>query len=212
VTLALIASDIVSTKFSTKTIAVMGVLTAIAVVLRPIGAGVAGIEPIWLIIILTGRALGAAAGFVIGCTAIIASAFVSGGVGPWLPYQMMVAAWIGMFAGLLPRLRGKFEAGLLAIYGFFATFLYGWLLNLWFWPTAVGLQSAIDFDVNASTGQRLISWVRFSTATSLGFDIPRAILTAALLLFGSRPLLAAIRRGNRAIEIGTGATEVAPSP
>lgn len=200
-TLGLIISDIVSARFSTKTLAIVGILTAIAVAVRPLGAGVAGIEPIWLIIIVAGRVLGSSIGFIIGSTSIIASAFITGGVGPWLPYQMMLAAWIGMAAGWLPQTRGKSEVWMLAVYGAAVSFIFGWMMNLWFWPTAIGLQPSISFDITDSVMQRIEAWVRFSLTTSLGFDIPRAIFTAALLALGSRPFAAALRRATRNVVI-----------
>ena len=39
------------------------------------------------------------------------------GVGPWLPFQMIAAGWVGFGAGLLPQLRGRAEAPLIAAYG-----------------------------------------------------------------------------------------------
>jgi energy-coupling factor transport system substrate-specific component len=200
-TIGLIISDVVSARFNTKTLALVGILTAIAVAVRPLGAGVAGIEPIWLIIIISGRVLGSSIGFVIGSTSIIASAFITGGVGPWLPYQMMLAAWMGMGAGWLPKVRGKSEIWLVATYGAVVAFIFGWMMNLWFWPTAIGLQSNISFEVTDSLAERVEAWIRFSLATSLGFDIPRALFTAALLVIGTRPLSAALRRATRKVVI-----------
>jgi energy-coupling factor transport system substrate-specific component len=196
-TIGLIISDVVSARFTTKTLALVGILTAIAVAVRPLGAGVAGIEPIWLIIIVAGRILGSSIGFVIGSTAIIASAFITGGVGPWMPYQMMLAAWIGVGAGLLPKVRGWAEVWIVSLYGAVSAIIFGWMMNLWFWPTAVGLQASISFDVTDSISERIATWIKFSLTTSLGFDIPRALFTAALLAVGTRPLAAALRRATR---------------
>ena len=60
-------------------------------------------------IVLAGRVFGAGFGVVLGCSTLFASAIITGGVGPWLPYQMFGASWVGLLAGLLPRLRGKAE-------------------------------------------------------------------------------------------------------
>ena len=51
-----------------------------------------------------GRVFGPGFGFALGCTSLFASAIITGGVGPWMPYQMFGCAWIGLFAGLLPPL------------------------------------------------------------------------------------------------------------
>ena len=56
-------------------------------------------------------------GFVLGATTLFASALVTGGVGPWLPFQMLGAAWVGWGAGMLPPLRGRAEMLMLAAYG-----------------------------------------------------------------------------------------------
>ena len=37
------------------------------------------------------------------CLAIAVSAFLTGGIGPWLPFQMLGAGWVGLFAGWLPQ-------------------------------------------------------------------------------------------------------------
>ncbi|MDP4676107.1 MAG: ECF transporter S component [Candidatus Nanopelagicales bacterium] len=185
-----------------KAVAMLGVLAAVVCVLRPLGAGVAGIEPIWIIIILGGRALGPGFGFVLGSTSLLASAFLTGGVGPWLPFQMLAAGWIGLGAGLLPAVRGRVEIVMLATYGAGAAMVFGLLLNLWFWPFAAGIDvlgadSGIAFVPGAPAAENFTRWLLFSAATSWGFDIPRAIITASLIAVLGRPLLIALRRGAR---------------
>ena len=59
------------------------------------------------------------------------------GVGPWLPYQMFGCAFVGLVAGLLPRMTGKAEVIMLAVYGSLSGYLFGFLLNLQFWPFSV---------------------------------------------------------------------------
>lgn len=185
-----------------KAIALLGVLAAVVCVLRPLGAGTAGIEPIWVILILGGRALGPGFGFALGALSLTASAFVTGGVGPWLPFQMLAAAWVGLGAGLLPPMRGRAEIGLLAAYGAIAAIGYGLLMNLWQWPLALGVNTTgmddgLAFVPGAPPVENLVRWFAFSVATSWGFDIPRAILTAALILIVGRPILTALRRASR---------------
>jgi len=55
--------------------------------LRPLGAGVAGIEPMWAVLILGGFALGPGFGFVLGSVSLFASALITGGVGPCSPFK-----------------------------------------------------------------------------------------------------------------------------
>lgn len=185
-----------------KAIAILGVLAAVVCILRPLGAGTAGLEPIWFIIILGGRALGPGFGFALGSLSLAASALITGGVGPWLPFQMIAAAWVGLGAGLLPGLRGRSEIAMLAAYGMVASMGYGLVMNLWFWPFLGGLEAtayspAILFDPGASVSENLGRWLAFSLVTSLGWDIPRGILTAVLILIAGRPVLTALERASR---------------
>ncbi len=189
-----------------KSVAMLGVLTAIVAALRPLGAGVAGIEPIWAIIILGAYALGPGFGFVLGAVSLFASALITGGIGPWLPFQMLAAAWIGLAAGLLattPVARRWRQAHpwreviALAAFACFAAIAYGMLMNLWFWPFTVDLAPAIAFAPGEAVATNLLSWLRFSLVTSLGFDIPRAVLATALIVVAGRPILVALRRASR---------------
>jgi energy-coupling factor transport system substrate-specific component len=187
-------ADVMQGGIDSRSLAILGVLTAVVAAIRPLGAGVAGLEPVWAIIIIGGRALGASFGFVLGAIGILGSAILTGGIGPWLPFQMLVAAWVGAGAGLLPKLTGKKEVLLISAYGFVVGFLAGLLLNLWFWPFANGLLPEISFEPGLAITEQLSRWVRFSLLTSFGYDLPRGILTAVLLFFLSNPLLKAMRR------------------
>jgi energy-coupling factor transport system substrate-specific component len=187
-------ADVMQGGIDSRSLAILGVLTAVVAAIRPLGAGVAGLEPVWAIIIIGGRALGASFGFVLGAIGILGSAILTGGIGPWLPFQMLVAAWVGAGAGLLPKLTGKKEVLLISAYGFVVGFLAGLLLNLWFWPFANGLLPEISFEPGLAITEQLSRWVRFSLLTSFGYDLPRGILTAVLLFFLANPLLKAMRR------------------
>jgi energy-coupling factor transport system substrate-specific component len=180
-----------------KSIAMLGVLSAVIAALRPLGGGTAGLEPIWVVLILGGRALGPGFGFCLGSISLFASALLTGGVGPWLPFQMLGAAWVGLGAGLLPRASGRRELLLLSAYGAVACIAYGFLLNLWFWPFTAGLPEQLSFVAGAPMGQNLLAWLRFCLVTSLGYDIPRAVLTVVLILVAGRPVLTALRRISR---------------
>lgn len=177
-----------------KSIAMLGVLAAVIAALRPLGGGTAGLEPIWAVLILSGRALGPGFGFSLGAISLFASALTTGGIGPWLPFQMIGAAWVGLGAGLLPRATGKRELVMLAVYGAAACVAYGFLLNLWFWPFTSTLPDQLAFTPGASIAVNAIAWLRFCLVTSLGYDLPRAILTVALILVAGHPVLTALRR------------------
>ena len=180
-----------------KSIALLGVMAAVIAALRPLGGGIAGLEPIWMVLILGGRALGPGFGFSLGAISLFASALLTGGVGPWLPFQMLAAAWVGLGAGLLPRVTGKRELAMLAAYGAAVSLLFGLLMNLWFWPFVSGLPEQIAFVAGSPVGENLAHWLRFTLITSLGYDIPRAVLTVVLILLAGKPVLLALRRVSR---------------
>ncbi|MFO7778964.1 MAG: ECF transporter S component [Nitriliruptoraceae bacterium] len=180
-----------------KTVAMLGVLAAVGAALRPLGTGVAGFEPVFFLLVLAGRAYGPGFGFVLGATTLFASALLTAGVGPWLPFQMLGAAWVGAGAGLLPQLRRRAELALLAGYAAIAGLAYGLALNLSFWPFAVGTASTISFVAGDPVLENLGRFLAFSLATSLAFDLPRAVLTATLVAVTGRPILRALRRAAR---------------
>lgn len=195
--LLLVMTEVADGGLDARGVAMLGVLSAVAAALRPLGAGTVGFEPIWVVIILGGRALGPGFGFLLGNVSLFASALLTGGVGPWLPFQMIAAGWVGFGAGLLPQLRGRAEAPLIAAYGAVAAIAYGFLLNLWFWPWATGTATQLSFVAGAPVLENLHRWLLFNLATSLGFDLPRAALVAVLLLIAGPPILAALRRATR---------------
>src|SRR5690606_357443 len=119
VLIAVVLAELHRGGLDAKALAMLGVLSAANAALRPLGAGTAGVETVFFLLVLAGRVYGRGFGFVLGSTSLFASALLTGGVGPWLPFQMMASSWIGLGAGLLPakRLRGRWELVLLATYG-----------------------------------------------------------------------------------------------
>lgn len=183
----------------TKGIAMLGVLTAIGAALRPVGAGVAGIETVFFMLILAGRVYGPGFGFVLGTTTLFASALLTGGIGPWLPFQMLAAGWVGLGAGLLPtRVRGRYEVALLALYGAVSAYAFGFLLNMWFWPYAVGADTTLSYEPGAAVFENLRRFFWYTVATStLGWDTGRAITNVVALVVLGPTVLAVLRRASR---------------
>ncbi|MFJ9677114.1 ECF transporter S component [Streptomyces sp. NPDC101194] len=183
-----------------KAVAMLGVLAAVGAALRPLGAGTAGLEPMFFLMVLSGRVLGPGFGFVLGSVTMFASALLTGGVGPWMPFQMLSMGWFTMGAGLLPgpdRLRGRAESLMLAVYGFVAAFAYGTVMNLYGWTIVPGLGSGISFHAGDPLAENLVRFLAYCTATSLGWDLGRAVLTVVLTLAIGPTLLKALRRATR---------------
>jgi energy-coupling factor transport system substrate-specific component len=77
-----------------------------------------------------------------------------------------------------------------------AGLFYGMLLNLWFWPFA-SYAPELSYVPGDPVAENLHRYLVFWATTSLGWDIPRGILTAAAILLAGRPVLAALRRTAR---------------
>ncbi len=181
---------------SAKAVALLGVLGAIGAVTRVAGDTVGGIEPVFIVLILAGRAFGARFGFLLGAVVMTVSAVISGGIGPWLPFQVFACAWVAAGAGLLPGIRSRLgELILLAGYGAIVSWLVGAALNLWFWPFAIGSGTSISYAADASLAHNLKAFALYSLATStLTWDTVRAITTVVGIALVGRPVLAALRR------------------
>ncbi len=187
-----------------RTLAILGVLSACNAVLRGLSAGTAGVELVFFLLILGGRVFGPGFGVALGCTSLFASALVTAGVGPWLPYQMLVSAWVGMGAGLLPRrVTGRNEIVMLAAYGVVSAYAFGLLMNLSGWPFALGIavpghEGSLDFVAGAPLAENLQRFAVYTLLTSTGsFDTGRAITTAVAIAVLGPAVLTTLRRASR---------------
>ncbi len=206
VVIAVVLAELADGGMDARMLALLGVLTAVNAVLRGISAGLAGIELVFFLLILAGRVFGPAFGFVLGCTSLLASALVTGGVGPWLPYQMLVSAWVGLGAGLLPgrrRLRGRGELALLVAYGVVAAYAFGLLMNLSGWPFLLGIDlPGVSAQIAFVPGDPLLDNLRrfgvYTLVTSTGsWDTGRAITNSVALLLLGPAVLTTLRRAAR---------------
>jgi energy-coupling factor transport system substrate-specific component len=206
---ALVVAELSDGGLDAKTVAVLGVLAAAGGALRVLGAGTAGLEPMFFLLVVAGRVLGRGVGFVLGALAVLVGAFLTGGVGPWAPFQMIAAGWVGFGAGCLPRASGRTERVMLAGYGMVVGLLFGLLMNLWFWPfIASGAPAGMGFVPGDPVSANLSRYGTFYLATSLGWDLPRGVLTAVLVMVAGRPVLASLRRGTRRAAFGATGTFV----
>ena len=195
---------------SAKTVAMLGVLVAVASVLRFIEVAVpmpGGFSPIFAPIILVGYVFGGRFGFLMGALTLLVSGLVTGGVGPWLPYQMFAAGWVGLSAGWLrqiPRPKtqspdlgfGRWELGLLSLFAFIWGLLYGAIINLYFWPFAMG-PGGQSWTPGLGLRETLGRYAAFYAATSLGWDMIRAAGNVALILLLGKPTIRALARFQR---------------
>ncbi|SEP52296.1 ECF transporter S component [Amycolatopsis saalfeldensis] len=200
VLILIVLAELSSGGLDSKALALLGVLSAVDAALRPLGAGTGGIELVFFLLVLAGRVFGPGFGFVLGATSLFASALLTGGVGPWLPFQMLASSMVGMGAGLLPsRVKGRWEIAMLAGYGVLAAYFYGLAMSMFTWPFLAG-SSALDFVPGAPLADNLHRFLVFTVLTStIGWDTGRALTNlAAILLLGPAILLVLRRAARRA--------------
>jgi energy-coupling factor transport system substrate-specific component len=205
--IAVVLAEMSSGGLDVKAIAMLGLLSGVGAALRPLGAGTAGLETVFFLLILAGRVYGPGFGFVLGSTTMFASAFLTGGVGPWLPFQMIAASWVGLGAGLLPRYRSHAEIAILAFYGAVSAYVFGFLVNMWFWPYSIGTfvgtgaDPGLQFVPGDAVTGNLRRFFGFTLATStLGWDTGRAITNVVVICTLGAPVLAALRRARRRVD------------
>lgn len=212
VVIAVVLAELSEGGLDTRVLAMLGVLSAVIAILRGVSAGTGGVELVFFLLILAGRVFGPGFGFVLGVTSLFASALMTAGVGPWLPFQMLVSAWVGMGAGLLPRrVTGRAEIVMLAAYGVVAAYAYGLLMNLSGWPFLLGIvvpgheQTALSFDPSAPLTDNLQAFLAYTLITSTtSFDTGRAITNAVAVVVLGPAVLATLRRAaRRATVVGT---------
>lgn len=180
-----------------KAVALLGLLAAVGAILRPLAAGTAGIETVFLPLVLGGRVLGPGFGFVLGSTTLFSSALLTGGVGPWLPYQMLAAGFVGLGAGLLPKAGRKLELVWLCAWGALSAFVFGWLMDLAFWPFTLGTGTDASYVPGAPALENLHRFVVFNALTSLGWNIGRVATNVIGIALLATPMLRVLRRTTR---------------
>ena len=193
---AAIALEVRRGTMTGTTVALLGVLSAVAGLLRLLALPGGG-NGIYFLVILAGVAFGPRFGLLLGLLAMAVSAVVTGGIGPWLPFQMLALSWMGAGAGFLGRATRRLppglEVGVLAGYGWIWGFLYGAILNLWFWPFQVD-GGALSYSPGLSTAQTLHHYYSFYVASSFAWDAAGGLANAILIVLTGRALLRSLRR------------------
>ena len=162
-----------------RELVILAVMCALAVASR-VAVPIPNFKPITAIIMLTGVAFGAEAGFLTGAISAFASNFFLS-QGPWTPWQMMAYGIGGFVAGRI-FYRGKQKNPVvLAVFGFLSILL------------VVG--PLLDCCTIFTTGSR-ISW-KFALAvfaSGLPANLQHAAACAVTMLLFSKPLLGKLNR------------------
>jgi energy-coupling factor transport system substrate-specific component len=195
--LAVLLIEIQGQAVNAKVVAALGLLVAVTSVLRFLETaipGPGGFSPIFVPIILAGYVFGARFGFLMGTLTLFSSALVTGGIGPWLPYQMFVTGWVGLTAGWLPKPAhpGR-EMAMLAVFSFVWGLLFGLIVNLYFWPFFTG-EPALAWQPGDGWKTTLAHYLAFYLTTSLLWDLLRSIGNISLVLLLGLPIIRALSR------------------
>ena len=179
-----------------KMVAALGVLTAANAVLRAV-PGPAGFSASFLLPLLAGYCYGPTFGYLLGALSIAVSAMLGAGVGPWLPYQMFAAGWVGLTSAWLPDLhrRPRLEVILLAVWGLLWGVGFGFVMNLWFWPFVFDpTQAGLYWQPGMGAWPAVRRYLTFYVITSLWWDAGRAVGNVVLLALFGASLLRLLRR------------------
>ena len=164
-----------------RELVILSVLSALAIGGRAVFFAMPGFKPVAAMVILTGVAFGAEAGFMVGAMTMFCSNVLFG-QGPWTPWQMFAMGIMGLLSGILFRKgilhRERFS---LSVFGGLVTFLiYGGIMN----PASVLMYQAAP------------DWQMILTAyiTGVPADAVHALATAMFLWFLSEPMLEKLDR------------------
>jgi energy-coupling factor transport system substrate-specific component len=185
-------------RLDARALALLAAIAAIDAGLRlALVTGIGGFSPIFFLILCAGYTFGPAFGFEAGAVALLASAVATGGVGPWLPYQLFAAGWVGAVAGLAAGGRngppGWRDLVVLALIGVATGFAFGALMDVWDWTFFAG-SPGLGWVPGAPLAETLAQFARFYLVTSVAYDSFRAVGNAVLVLVLGAPILAALAR------------------
>ncbi|MBQ8135694.1 MAG: ATP-binding cassette domain-containing protein [Clostridia bacterium] len=165
----------------TREFVLIAVMCALSVTSRALFYMFPQFKPMTAIVIISGAALGAESGFLVGAVSILASNVIFG-QGPWTPWQMFTMGIIGFLSGMLfgrnliPRNKLSFS-----VFGFLsALIIYGGIMD----PAAM-IMSHVEPTTESMKAYYL---------TGLPLDIIHGVSTAIFLYICSEPIIKKIER------------------
>jgi energy-coupling factor transport system substrate-specific component len=196
---ALLLVEAGTRQLDSRAIALLAAIAAIDSALRlTVIVGVGGFNPIFFLVLCAGYVFGTSFGFLVGAMSILVSALVSGGVGPWVPYQVFAAGWVGVAAGIAGHWRGPSiglrDVVVLAAVGGLMGYVFGMLMDVTVWIPAFRGNPSLGWLPGLTPGQAIVHYARFYALTSLAYDTFRAAGNAAMVLALGAPVLAALAR------------------
>jgi energy-coupling factor transport system substrate-specific component len=186
-------------RLDSRRFALLAAIAAIDAGLRLVlVTGLGGFSPMFFLILAAGYVYGPSYGFLAGSVALLASAVATGGIGPWLPYEMMGCGLVGLAAGLAGLRRSGpvtwRDVVVLAAVGAITGFAYGALLDVWDWTTFYRGAPGFGWQPGLSLTAALARFGRFYVATSAVYDSFRAVGNALAVMVLGAPVLAGLFR------------------
>ena len=208
---AFVVVEALTRRLDSRQFAVLAAIAAVDAALRLVLVeGIGGFSPIFFLILVSGYVFGPSFGFLCGATSLLASSVVTGGIGPWLPYEMFGCGWVGALAGV-PGLRrgavfGIQDIVVLGVIAVVTGFVYGALVDVWDWSTFYRNAPNYGYVTGASPAELLRRFGSFYLATSAVWDSFRAVGDALAIVVLGLPVIAALSRLKSRLSFSTVAT------
>jgi energy-coupling factor transport system substrate-specific component len=172
---------------SSKVLAMVATLAALAALGRIAFAPLPNVKPTTDIVFLTGYVLGGAPGFAVGALAALSSNLVFG-QGPWTPWQMVAWGVVGVIgAGWAPLTRGRLPRIPTAVLLVLCALFYGALTNLSTLTAAGGTPTLAQWGATEVAG--------------LPFDIAHAVGNVAFFLAFGPAFVRVLQRYRARLEV-----------
>jgi energy-coupling factor transport system substrate-specific component len=200
---ALIAVEAGARRLDARRLALLATIAAVDAALRlVVTVGIAGFSPVFFLVLCAGYVLGPRFGFLAGAMSLLVSALVTGGVGPWVPYEMFGVGWTGLAAGAIglalrrdgpPR---RVDLVVLGATGAVLGWVYGALLDVWDWSSFRG-DPGLGWAPGMAPGTALGHFWSYYLTTSLAWDSFRAAGNALAVALLGAPILLCLWRFDR---------------
>lgn len=196
---ALAIVEALTRRLDSRQFALLAAIAAVDAALRLVLVeGIGGFSPIFFLILVAGYVFGPSFGFLCGATSLLASAAVTGGIGPWLPYQVFACGWLGALAGVAGlRRAGVYTARDLVVLGVIAVvtgYLFGALLDVWDWTTFYRNAPNYGYVSGAPSGELVRRFGSFYLTTSAVWDSFRAAGDVLAIAVLGLPVMTALGR------------------
>jgi energy-coupling factor transport system substrate-specific component len=197
----LLLVEVGTRQLDSRQVALLAALAAIDTGLRMVVAqGIGGFSPLFFLVLCAGYVFGTSYGFLVGAFSMLVSSLAIGGAGPWVPYQVFAAGWVGVAAGLVGRRRrgaatpGWRDLVVLAVVGALMGWVYGALMDIQDWIGYYRGNPSLGWLPGMTAATSWLHFGRFYLVTSLVYDTFRSVGNALMVLLLAAPILAALTR------------------